>query len=315
MKLALTSVTLLAWGVASAALPLPKADKPTMDACSKMPEGIKWMTRPTALEGAETYIYRGSEEAGVDLRLHVFRPANCAKTIKLPAIALIFGGGWVWGTVEEFALLARELAQKGMVVVLVDTRVKCRDESTPFDSVSDTQAAMRYLRKYADTLGIDKDRIAAGGHSSGAHLALSLAFVPDTHLDYSSIPNALVLISPPLDFTKPDKLTIERFGHEVTDRMMRELSPMQHFNAAMTVPTLILNGDHDKSTPASVAKKYCDLVGDSCTLVTLHGGTHENFATPAGWPLKNSPESPLYREVVTRIEEFLTQIRYLPLIK
>ena len=58
-----------------------------------------------------------------------------------------------------------------MVVFLADYRVKKRQGTPPLASVLDGASAIRYVRTHAERLGIDPDRIAAGGGSAGGHVA------------------------------------------------------------------------------------------------------------------------------------------------
>ena len=63
------------------------------------------------------------------------------------------------------------------------------------------KSAVRWLRANADRLGIDPERIAAGGGSAGGHLAATTGVVPGLHEatgdpNVSSVPNALVLFNP-----------------------------------------------------------------------------------------------------------------------
>ena len=44
---------------------------------------------------------------GVDLKLHVFKPAGHRPTDRTPTIVFFFGGGWTGGTAKQFYEQAR----------------------------------------------------------------------------------------------------------------------------------------------------------------------------------------------------------------
>ena len=66
-------------------------------------------------------------------------------------------------------------AERGSVVANIRYRLHTPDDgTTAFDSVKDAKSAVRYVRSHAKVLGIDPDKIVAGGRSAGGHLAASL---------------------------------------------------------------------------------------------------------------------------------------------
>ena len=114
--------------------------------------------------------FRAAKTVGeIQLKLHVFSTEGGGR--RRPAIVFFFGGGWVGGNPSQFFPHCEHLAAKGMVAVSAEYRVKSRHQATPFDCVEDARSAVRYLRGHARELGIDPDRIAAGGGSAGGHLA------------------------------------------------------------------------------------------------------------------------------------------------
>ena len=100
----------------------------------------------------------------VELRMHVFEPED--RPTPLAAIVFFFGGGWNSGTVEQFFPHCEHLAELGMFAAAADYRVKSRHGVTPDACLADGKSAVRYLYAHAEELGIDPDRIAAGGGSA-----------------------------------------------------------------------------------------------------------------------------------------------------
>lgn len=282
--------------------------------CQRITGKLAEMTRPKAVEGSTPYTYRNVNNT--DLRLHVFLPKDSHPSDKRPAIVLFFGGGWTWGTVEQLVPQAKYLAHRGMIAAVVDYRVLCRDNSTPLDSVEDATEAMRWIRSHAAELGIDPTRIAAGGESAGAQLALSAAFLegPGAGNNHQSAkPDALVLFNPAVDLTNTAAKGYirERFGGSAADRI-DTISPLQHVHEGLP-PTIILNGEADKTTPYALAAAYCKRAvasGNECRVVGYAGADH-GFANSPEFPAENSQGGKWFGPTLLETDRFLTSIGYL----
>ena len=121
---------------------------------------------PAELPGARAEVYRSTEQ--IDLSAWIYVPGgHCADT-GCPAIVFFFGGGWNGGSPGQFRSQAEHLAERGMVAIVVDYRVKSRQGTLANIAVSDAKAAIRWVRVNAGRLGIDPQRIAAGGGSAAA---------------------------------------------------------------------------------------------------------------------------------------------------
>ena len=116
----------------------------------------------------ETY----KQASGDNLLIYRFQPAgHDPETDKRPAAVFYFGGGWTGGSVRQFEQHARYLAGRGMVAFVADYRVKSRQGTGPDACVADGKSAVRWIRANAGRLGVDPNRIAAGGGSAGGHVA------------------------------------------------------------------------------------------------------------------------------------------------
>ena len=182
---------------------------------------------PPKMDGADVVVYKTVGD--VKLNAYVFKPAGWKATDKRPAIVFFFGGGWTNGSPASFEHHCRYFAGRGMVAVAADYRVKSRHGVSPVECVADAKSAVRWLRANAATLGVDPDRIAAGGGSAGGHIAACAGVIkgfdePGEDAAVSSRPDALVLFNPALD-TSTDRFK-ERFGERVAD-----LSPVAHVRA------------------------------------------------------------------------------------
>jgi acetyl esterase/lipase len=109
------------------------------------------------------------------LALHLYRPRR-AQPAPLPALAWLFGGGWVLGSLVAAGPVCAALAEHaGCAVVAIDYR---RAPEHPFPAaVDDCVAGARWLREEAAGLGLDPDRIAIGGASAGGTLAAVVALI------------------------------------------------------------------------------------------------------------------------------------------
>jgi acetyl esterase/lipase len=218
-------------------------------------------SRPIAIVGATSYTYLTLKDT--KLRLHVFSPKDDG-----PHAAAVFlsSGGWSWDHVDQFVPHARYLAKRGMVAVVVDYRVLCRDHASPFDSLDDSQDAIRWIRQHSDVLGVDPYRIAVVGEAEGAHLAVMAALMDQDGERVSPKPDALVLYSPVLDLEKPPTRALieQRFGAMVA-RYLANISPME-FTDRHLPATLIFNARED-----GTAETFCKKVGKACRLVRYDG--------------------------------------------
>jgi triacylglycerol lipase len=110
-----------------------------------------------------------------DVRVLVYTP-HAKNGAAMPAFLHMHGGGYVIGNPEINNGSNRSLASEtGCVIVSVDYRL-APDTRFP-GSVEDCYAALSWLHKQAESLGVDTTRIAVGGESAGAGHAASLALL------------------------------------------------------------------------------------------------------------------------------------------
>lgn len=106
---------------------------------------------------------------GGPVRVRLYDPG-----VALPAPCLVYlhGGGWVIGSLDTHDGLCRQIAQEsGMLVLSVDYRLA---PEHPFPAgLEDCIAAFRFARDQGADWGIDGARLAIGGDSAGANLALA----------------------------------------------------------------------------------------------------------------------------------------------
>ncbi|HUT10565.1 MAG TPA: alpha/beta hydrolase [Thermoguttaceae bacterium] len=258
-------------------------------------------------EGATSEVYK--KVGDVELRIYIFRPEDHKPADRRAAAVFFFGGGWVGGSPKQFFPHAQYLASRGMVAMAADYRVKSRQGTTPFECVKDGKSAVRWIRANAERLGIDPQRIAAGGGSAGGHVAAAIGNVPgleeegeDTSV--SSKPNALLLFNPVYD-NGP-----EGYGYGQLQDRYREISPLHNLRRGAP-PTIVFLGTNDKLIPVATAEKYkaqMEKVGSRCDLHLYEGQPHGFFNHPG-------PEASLagtyYAKTVSEMDKFLVSLGFL----
>ncbi|PEQ14075.1 hypothetical protein B2G71_00120 [Novosphingobium sp. PC22D] len=239
--------------------------------------------QPLHINGAKPYVYK--TVGNTELRLHVFASAGRDPAVKSPAVVFFYGGGFIFGDIRRFQTQATHLALRGLVTVLVDYRVKCREPgSTIGEEVGDAKSAMRWVRGHAEELNIDPARIAAVGSSAGAFLVAAAALVPgfDDPADDRRIdpkPNALVLYNPGLDSGSPEAVARIAANQGKTDAEQGPaMSPLHHLDRNLP-PTIIFQGKNDIPAILDPTIEFCDrarALEAQCELV-LYGGAPHGF--------------------------------------
>jgi acetyl esterase len=203
-----------------------------------------------------------------------------------PAIVFFFGGGWVGGSPTQFERQARHLAERGMIAMVADYRVKSRNKTSAVACVEDGKAAVAWIRTHAKRLGVDPNRIAAAGGSAGGHVAATTGTLSGFGSDER--PNAMILFNPGLTFAELDGWKPKGFGVNANAEAVKkrlgvekatELSPSHHVGAH-TPPTLILHGEKDTTVPlasAQVFEAQMKKAKRPCKLVIYEGASHGFF--------------------------------------
>lgn len=274
---------------------------------------------PPAMEGTISEVYRTVGD--VELRIYLCNPEGHSAEDNRPAIVFFFGGGWRAGSPQQFLPHCRYLAERGMVAAVADYRVASRHGVTADECVKDAKSAVRWLRANADRLGIDPDRIAAGGGSAGGHLAAATATLPGHDPDpegVSATPDALVLFNPatvlaPVDGDPPpteeqrerfDALA-ERFGAPP-----ESMSPYHHLREGLPA-TIMFHGTADETVPHSTADRFCRSLRDHrarCDFVSYHDQGHGFFNFGRG---EGEEKNKWYEDTVSRMDGFLYSLEWL----
>lgn len=257
---------------------------------------------PLEIAGASAVIYKRVDQT--NLFLYIFNPKGHQKSDKRPTAVFFFGGGWNGGTPTQFEHHCRHLADKGMVAMVADYRVKSRQGTTPKECVMDGKSAIRWIRSNADKLGVDPSRIAAGGGSAGGHVAAATGTVvgmeqPGEDIRVSSRPNALLLFNPVFDNSPAG------YGHSRVKDVYPQISPMHNIKKT-TPPTIVFLGTKDSLIPVATAKEYkkrMEKVDCRCDLHLYDGQSHGFF---------NYGNQKYYIDTVGKMDAFLASLDYIP---
>jgi len=239
-----------------------------------------------------------------ELKVRILKPADAKPGDSRPAIVFFHGGGWVGGLPHQFDEQAKYLVTRGIVCIQPAYRLLSREDTRqpPDICIEDAKSAMRWVRSHAKDLGIDPNRIAAGGGSAGGHLAafVGLADGIDDPRDDSAVSakaNALVLFNPVFDNGPEGGWGTGRVGGR-----FKELSPAHNISSD-DPPTAIFIGRDDRLIPTATVERFADNMkkaGVRCDLHIYDGQGHGFF------------NSDPYRTItLVEADKFLTSLGYL----
>ena len=210
---------------------------------------------------------------------HCYVPENPPKDQPMPAIVFFFGGGWTGGSPAQMEEYCKFFASAGFFAVSAQYRTSKTYHTTPFECVKDARTAIRFLRRAACDLNIDRNRIIAAGGSAGGHVAVSSAIFDCLNestddLTASAIPDALILLNPVLDTTK------NGYGSaKFTPEKQTALSPVHHVKPHLP-PTIIFHGTKDKTVPFENPTRFTELMNKEkniCILIPFKEKGHGFF--------------------------------------
>ncbi len=267
-------------------------------------------TYPPEIPDTEAVTYKSTGQ--VKLKLWVTKPEGWKAGDRRPAVVFFFGGGWKKGSPEQFAQQCKRLAGRGMVAMTADYRVRSRHGVLAKDCVADARDAVRWIRAHAAELGVEPNRLAAGGGSAGGHIAACLGTIqPEGGEEVSSRPNALLLFNPACVIAKIDGKHPwgEDRSEEMRERMgvaPEKLSPAHHASAK-SAPCAIFHGKSDSTVPFSTAETFAAKMkeaGARCELFGYEGEGHGFFNF-------GRDENKAFEATMADAEQFLANLGWL----
>jgi acetyl esterase/lipase len=242
-------------------------------------------------EAGDARVVRGIEFAKADavsLKLDVYRPRAPGR---FPVLVQIYGGAWQNGSPERDEWFARYFASRGYVVVAIDYR-HAPTWRWP-EQLDDVRSGLRWVAEHADAYDGDPARIVLVGRSSGAQLAMRMAY----HEAPSAI-KAVVNYYGPVDLAegwrhppKPDPLNVrgvlETFIGGTPDEMpdrYRHASPITYASGRVP-PTLHIYGARDHVVEARFGRQIDRALkksGNASVLLELPWSEHAFDIVPNG---------------------------------
>ena len=195
------------------------------------------------------------------IQIRIYKPVPSGT---LPALVYFHGGGWVLGGLDSHDRECRALANlSGCAVIAVDYRLA---PEHPFPAaVEDAYAATSYIADHAAEFGVDPQRIAVGGDSSGGNLAAVVTLIArekrGPKLAFQ------LLVYPAVDLTDDHRPSAIEFaeGHFLTQ-------PLMNYFARLYVPKVEARRDVQVSPlyvtdfrglpPALIITAECDRLRD-----------------------------------------------------
>jgi acetyl esterase len=231
------------------------------------------------------HVYK--QVGGRDLKLFILNPPDWKPTDRRPALVFFHGGGWEIGKggPTQFNAQSEYLVTRGVVCVQVEFRLVADNrKEAPILACYDAKSSMRWVRSHAAELGIDPDRIAAGGGSAGGQLAAFVGMVvgtddPQDDLKISCRPAAMLLYNPALLHGTPSPDDSKTPVSAELAATYATISPFANVTRD-DPPGIILVGTGDNVLPTAVVKAFqekCKTAGVRMDAVIYEGEGHSFF--------------------------------------
>lgn len=240
-------------------------EKAAMIAANEMPEGTQILYGQFSEEGSyyscsykPDIVYATYGE--VERRLQIIIPHRSG--YKFPLVIFVQGSAWRKQDLYMNIPNLCHIAAKGYVIASVE--IRDTDVARFPAAIEDVKCAIRFMRKHADEYGIDRNRVAVWGDSSGGHLSLMTGLTIGEYsngiyneqtdevnavIDYYGVTDLLTLgkYNHILDHDAADSPEGLFIGGRVKDHaeLAKKASPL-HQNLDKTLPPfLIIHGDRD----------------------------------------------------------------------
>lgn len=245
--------------------------------------------QPSGIDVRRNLTYK--EIGGTKLKLDAYIPSGGGTR---PGVMVIYGGGWVLGSKELSAPLARAVAQQGFIAFAMNYRLA---PFHPFPAaVEDVQASVAWVRDHALDFGLDPARIGSIGGSAGGHLSAMLATLGHGPRDRGSRIAAAASWAGPMDlhpdqFGPDAQIYVHAFlgcVNEPCDPVTIDAaSPVAHVDPT-DAPILLAQGEQDQLVLPQQALHMADALQsagvDHELLLLPNAGHDERLILPVEQP-------------------------------
>jgi acetyl esterase/lipase len=252
---------------------------------------VEWRELFRPVSAGDARVTRAIEFTRADntpLKLDVYQPRAAGR---FPVIVQIYGGAWQSGAPDRDAWFSQYFGSRGYVVVALDYR-HAPAWRWP-EQLEDVRTGLRWVAEHAPAYSGDPTRIVLVGRSSGAQIAMRLAYEEPL-----SAIKAVVNFYGPVDLAEgwrhppqPDPLRVrgvlERFIGGTPNQMAeryRHASPITYATNRVP-PTLLLYGSRDHSVEPRFGRQLdraLKQAGNASFLLELPWSEHAFDIVPNG---------------------------------
>lgn len=205
---------------------------------------------------------------GIEIPIRIYWPIT-EETSSLPCMMMYHGGGFITGSIKGLDYFSRYVCKNSKrIVVSVNYRLAPQFKFPA--AVEDSFAALQYVYKNADELGIDKGRISVCGDSAGGNLAAVMALKGKK----AGIPiDKQVLVYPAVDMTPHRNKSRERYGKGYSLDIKEEGGPVslyveheEDLKSPDVSPLFAKDEDCRGIAPAFIVMAGCCPITSDCLL-------------------------------------------------
>lgn len=190
---------------------------------------------------------------GTDARntMNVFIPKGATSTT--PFILFMHGGAWISGDKNDVAIVQLALGAQGIASASINYRYASKTVHYA-ELMSDVNTAVNYINDHGKDWNVDTSKIAIGGISAGAHMAMLYAY----QYDNANRIDAVISMAGPTNLADPTVLDTsvknkliggvenmvgaKYIAGKPLDQKFTNSSPI---NRVKNVPTLLIHGTGD----------------------------------------------------------------------
>jgi acetyl esterase/lipase len=211
---------------------------------------------------------------------------------RVPAVVIIHGGGWSGGDkrAAREINIGTNLALHGYIGMSINYLLSRNGHVTWPSNLHDCKTAVRWLRKNADRLGVNPERIGVIGGSAGGHLTVMLAVTgledrldpPGPWGEYSCRVQCAVDLYGPTDLLQRGEAKWLGKKQAEAPELYRAASPTSYVDLS-DPPILILHGTADKTVDLKQSELFADALkkaGAPHELVVIEGAPHTFHLQP-----------------------------------
>ena len=217
----------------------------------------------------------------------LYFPKDLLQGARIPAVLVIHGGGFNDGDKgrSREINIATNVALHGYVAMSINYKLaRVKGKATWPQCLHDAKTAVRWLRKNAERLQVDPERIGVIGCSAGGNMAAMLALTrPDDSLDpqepygeFSARVTCAVDFYGAVDLMNYHEMKMFAKTRAEAPELYRKASPVTyaHQNAA---PLLMVHGTADETVPLSQSETLAAALTKARAeheLVVISGAPH-----------------------------------------